>query len=475
MAPVKIALASFALAFTVNTNASETGNHDPAFNNGENVTTAIVPAPHYDVPTVIGLTKSDANGYIVTTSYFEGNSSYANNMLRLQANGELDTELNGTGSFTLHGPQMFAMTTRETSSFDEMFLVGNYSGGDLAVCAFSGTGGADVHVLTGGTNCITYGAAAFHVDRINPKAIAVQPWDGKIVIVGNVAYPGTGAEAFDMFALRLLADGELDTAFGSGGLSHFLFTGLNAQANAVAFQSDHKIVLAGSASNVGNFDFAAARLDADGTLEGTEPGTFPIPTKITYDFHEGAAYEDLASAVQIDSTGRIYLAGRAESTYDSQYGSTYAVGLVRLTPSFALDTTFFFGSPSVEAYVEGTTSGYESDVTPAFVLDFKGRIMIASGYNQETAWRVLNYGLTDTSYSNGSLPVAGRVEVTKPYSNGITGEFPATPPQMLTDGSKTVLADVTYVYGSSSSLQLSVARLLSEDSLFVGTFETTAQ
>lgn len=68
--------------------------------------------------------------------------------------------------------------------------------------------------------------------------IAIQP-DGRIVVVGKSPTPG----AFSVF--RYLPDGNLDGSFGNGG--RVIFFGMFT-ANAVAIQSDGRIVVGGGAA-----------------------------------------------------------------------------------------------------------------------------------------------------------------------------------------------------------------------------------
>ena len=238
------------------------------------------------------------------------------------------------------------------------------------------------------------------------------------------------------------------------------------------------MVIAGQALTASNgYDFAAARLDADGTLEGEEQGTFPNPTERIYDFHGGQSFYDAVSDVQIDTAGHIYLVGQAESTY-SQYGSTYGIGIVRLNSDFTLDTSFLFGSPSLHQYIENGsgTDGYESDSYPGFALDAKSRLIISSGYEQLDAWRILPYGGSDGSYNNGTLTPTGRVSVTMPTEPTIPGEFPRARPHVLIDShDRPVIADVTAPYGNSNGFQLSIARLIGDDRIFANDFDLAPQ
>src|SRR5262245_12063781 len=91
--------------------------------------------------------------------------------------------------------------------------------------------------------------------------------------------------------------GALDPTFGSGGLVTTDFGGSDS-AQAVAIQSDGKIVAAGSSGG----DFALARYNADGSLDASFGGG----GKVTTDF----GGFDAASALAVQPDGRIVAAGR---------------------------------------------------------------------------------------------------------------------------------------------------------------------
>jgi uncharacterized delta-60 repeat protein len=98
-------------------------------------------------------------------------------------------------------------------------------------------------------------------------AVSVQT-DGKIVAAGS-------AGCIDEFALtRYLTDGSLDDTFGDGGITISDFTVFGcaqADLNAMALQSDGKLVASGftacKGTNDVEFAFASARYNDDGTLD----------------------------------------------------------------------------------------------------------------------------------------------------------------------------------------------------------------
>jgi uncharacterized delta-60 repeat protein len=115
-----------------------------------------------------------------------------------------------------------------------------------------------------GTMDRTYGSDGVAMPPIpgpsGANAVAIQP-DGKILLAGAAT-----AGVIPSFAVvRLLSNGSLDPTFGDGGITRITI-GSDADATAIAIQPDGKIVVGGTSLD-GQFSFAAARLNPDGTLD----------------------------------------------------------------------------------------------------------------------------------------------------------------------------------------------------------------
>ena len=140
---------------------------------------------------------------------------------------------------------------------------------------------------------------------------ALQP-DGKIVVVGNCIVGLTAT----MCATRFMADGSLDSAFGtSAGWTLPNVTSGGDVAKAVALQTDGKIVLADVCTGFASptaADFCLVRLNNNGTLDTT----FNTTGMVTASFGGGAVNQG-ANAVAIQTDGKIVAAGYcATGTYD---------------------------------------------------------------------------------------------------------------------------------------------------------------
>ncbi|SVB02553.1 uncharacterized protein METZ01_LOCUS155407, partial [marine metagenome] len=195
------------------------------------------------------------------------------------------------------------------------------------------------------------------------------------VLLLVVAVPSAGA-----------APGDLDSGFSSDGK---LLTdiGTTDSGRAVAIQSDGKIVVAGYALMGGSYDFAVARFDSDGSLDTafSSDGLVAVDLSSTH---------ELAYGVAIQSDGKILIVGTTD------YGGVNTdFGVIRLTPTGALDTTF--SSDGIVAVGVGSGNDYATDVEIASDGDV---VIVGYGHNGSNwdvaAIRLDSSGNLDTGFSS---------------------------------------------------------------------------
>jgi uncharacterized delta-60 repeat protein len=146
--------------------------------------------------------------------------------------------------------------------------------------------------------------------------------DGGFVAVGHT--DAAGLTNTDFGVARYTAGGQPNPAFPAGGFVRTDIAGRADGANAVAVQSDGKIVAAGYAQTSPiNYDFAVVRYNPDGTLDHSFGGDGIVTT----DF---GSNDDTANGVAIDSDGNIVAVGNTGEN----------VGLARYLPNGAPDLTF---------------------------------------------------------------------------------------------------------------------------------------
>jgi uncharacterized delta-60 repeat protein len=222
---------------------------------------------------------------------------------------------------------------------------------DFALARYNTDGSLDSSFGSGGrvaTDFFGFGDIA--------NAIAVQS-DGRIVAAGNGRSAISG---FDDFALaRYNSNGSLDTSFDSDGKVNTDFFGSLDQANALAIQSDGRIVVAGQSVNSPAADFALARYNADGSLDAS----FGSAGKVTTDFFGNI---DSAFGLTIQSDNRIVAAGSADPGAD-----TNDFALARYNPEGALDSSFGSAGKITTDFSGGFNEARSIAIQP------EGRIVVA--------------------------------------------------------------------------------------------------
>src|SRR5205814_3777910 len=188
--------------------------------------------------------------------------------------------------------------------------------------------------------------------------VAVQS-DGKIVLAGETLDFDTGSDDFGV--ARLTSSGHLDSSFGSSGFVFTDFGGEFDQAASVSIQSDGKIVVSGVASVGGHSRFAIARYCSNGNLDSSFKGGM-----VTLAINSEAS----ASAMAIDSQGRFVLAG---FTYNNQGNYDFAtarfIGKINVPP-VAVPAGGYVVDSGGSIHLDGSAS-YDTDgMVASYAWDF---------------------------------------------------------------------------------------------------------
>ncbi|HEV7298647.1 MAG TPA: carbohydrate-binding protein [Tepidisphaeraceae bacterium] len=184
--------------------------------------------------------------------------------------------------------------------------------------------------------------------------------DGKIIAVGH-----TTSGDRDMIVARYNVNGTLDTSFSGDGLAYVDLRD-DDYATAVALTPQGKIVVGGyttSTFDVGT-DFAIARLNANGTLDGSFSGDGKVA------WHVGTT-DDRVNDIAIQDDGAVLLVGTSTpNVFDTRESR---IVVARLTATGDQDTTFGgFGSGLYRADAGGHgLTGSSIDILPT------GRLVVA--------------------------------------------------------------------------------------------------
>jgi uncharacterized delta-60 repeat protein len=244
---------------------------------------------------------------------------------------------------------------------------------------------AVVRYLPNGLLDPAFGTGGFvHTDvpyEAEVSSVALQP-DGKIVAVG-ATYDGTG---YHMVLARYDASGTLDSTFGSGGI---VLTDLGPGVGyvlQVLLQPDGKILTVGYRNFGGDFSWAMARFNPDGTPDAT----FGTGGEVITDLVVG--YDPASSAV-LQPDGRIVVVG----------DRNFQMAIIRYETDGSIDATF--GSGGI--LLTPTSSIYAVGVA----LQADGKIVAVgnAGSGDNTYYfvtaRANSDGTMDTSFGTGGVVV----------------------------------------------------------------------
>ena len=247
-----------------------------------------------------------SDGKVIAGGAFTNYSgSTSTRLVRINTNGTLDATFNvGTAGAT-NLIQDLALQT------DGKIIVGGqfttYSGSSTSTTRL-------MRLNTNGTLDLTYNTGV----GLNSYTLTVLPTaDGKVLALGVfTTYSGSTVN----YITRTNANGTRDTTFNTG-------TGFNSFGYTAVTQSDGKYIVGGSFSTYSgsSANRGIARLNTDGTLDLT--------------FNDGAGFNQLVSAVAMQSDGKI-IAGGNFTTYSGSSINRIA----RLNSNGTLDTTFNVGT-----------------------------------------------------------------------------------------------------------------------------------
>ena len=236
------------------------------------------------------------DGKIVVAGYSRSESGdYDWAVVRFLSDGDLDTSFSGDGKLTtdLGGSDS---TTGVVLQSDGKILVAGYSysdGNDFALVRYNPDGSLDN----------TFGTAG----KVVTATGGITDAGGGVVLLGSgtILVAGTVGNPEDFCLARYNSDGSLDAGFGNAGRV-ITDMGGDDECHGMAVQPDGKILLSGTSRSGGNYGFALARYEPDGSLDHFH-GTGKVVTAIG----GGNAHGE---SVALQSDGSILVAGYSGSS-----------------------------------------------------------------------------------------------------------------------------------------------------------------
>lgn len=254
------------------------------------------------------------DGKIVASSmctFFSTGRDFA--VIRYNSDGSMDNTFGTGGIVTFDFLTSYDFAFAIALQSDGKIIAGGASGQDpfydFALARFDSTGAVDTSFGTLGKVTTDFGKPDDW-----PYGMALQT-DGKIVLAGSSGSP------YKIALSRYNDDGNLDTTFNSTGKVLANVTS-HDEGNAVALQTDGKIIVAGVSYAGSNQEFSIFRFNTDGSVDTS----FSTNGNVQTDFGSNT---DKAKAVAIQADGKIVAAGVSGQNFAlARYLTVVTAGLV---------------------------------------------------------------------------------------------------------------------------------------------------
>lgn len=394
------------------------------------------------------IVKSQAvqtDGKIIMGGTIENSSEYASFLLRLNADGSLDTSFNSGGKIFISEMENIVKITLQN---DGKIVVGGSYDFDVVLKRFNtngtidttfGTNGSIINTSTGASRSLQdfviqadgkflvlsdfySGSQDYRVLRYNSngtpdtsfgnngsittdignvefaKNILTQS-DGKFIVAGTTLTTGTSTTS--VFLARYNSNGTFDTSFNSNGKKTLTYTGFNEFYN-FEFQTDGKIVLVFSSYVSSVPKLNVVKLNANSTLDTTFGTNGVANVTAPNNFGNGL------KKFKIQSDGKLFIMSATFQMVNNSSNNNFL--LVRLNANATYDTSFNgTGYQEFSFFANNDTGGDFSLI---------GNQILLSGNTEETL--ILNKIAIAKFNSTGSLDLSfdgdGKAFYTFPYT-----------------------------------------------------------
>ncbi len=225
-------------------------NSDGTFNNTLNIGTGFYQTTAAaGVAGIVFSSQLQSDGKIIVGGEFQTfNGTSVRHLVRLNANGTLD------GTFSLGSGFNNRVRSTVLLSDGKILVAGDFT-------QFNGTAvNGIVRLNPNGSLDNTFNVTAAFSSGYQLNCIAIQPWNGKIVVGGSFT---TQAGSSKNRITRFNTDGSVDGLFING-------TGFNGNVNAIIITDDQKLLVGSSASTYnGTTINRIVKLNTDGTIDNS--------------------------------------------------------------------------------------------------------------------------------------------------------------------------------------------------------------
>jgi uncharacterized delta-60 repeat protein len=364
-----------------------TGNGlDPTFGNGGVVQTQFGNNVNNFGFADMALQQSNGDVLVLGTVSFVNGTQQSGVVVRYLPSGALDPTFGSGGEALLSlGTSITAPLTMSIQPDGKILaiavVVNGASPGVVNLIRLNASGSLDSTFGSGGRVVVNFPAPPQF--SASPNQVLVQP-DGKILLAGAATPPHHNTSPAQTVLARYLANGALDTTFGSGGFASAVAVGT---PQAVALLSDGGEVVVSEA--VVNGHATVAQFSSSGTLLPTPTGASVVASK-----QGGAGVVTVAFQPNGDFVIGVPVALSKVTTN---------IQVTRYTPQGAVDPTF---SSSLFSFGAALTKSIPQNIT----VDAQGRVVIGGGYapnlngnSMFAVARLTPSGSLDASFGSGGV------------------------------------------------------------------------
>ncbi len=289
------------------------GSLDPTFNPGgwtPGYLSIDVPGSEDDFQSLAIL----SDGRLVAAGYTYVSSAANAVLVRLDANGSLDTSFDSDGivvqPLANGNDYIYAMAVDPAGRYVLVGYAQQGTSSDLSVSRYTTNGVLDLSFGNQGRNIVAVGA-----DPSDARDIVIRP-DGRILVLGQTTFNFPNK----IVLVGLASDGSLDASFGTNGMATTQLGYDHILPNSAVLMNDGRIVVVGMAQepNV-SYGFLLARFTAVGALDTSFGSNGHILRQV-------GPQADFLWDADVLSDGSIVAAGQ---TY---VGTNYDIALVRYRP-----------------------------------------------------------------------------------------------------------------------------------------------
>ena len=300
------------------------GSVDGSFNNANNNGVVVTDLDNFSNEHLACMSVDSAGHILLSGHKVSGGWDIAN--ARYNASGELDNSFGdnnsgiSTTAFPVSGAGASIAYSKAIGMFpDNSFVVAGRTnnGGsffDVALARYDANGLIDISFNGVGTLNVDFNGGD---DNANAVAVvgnpSLSPDSSRIFVAGFANSSKSVGHGKDFLLMKYDISGQLDTTFNATDTmpgAVIMHQTQNDAFNAIALQSDGKIVVAGTAGGINTMDFVLMRFNADGSLDTTFNGSGYKTTDL-------GGRNDEITAIAIDSSGRIIAAGKTDSLNDA--------------------------------------------------------------------------------------------------------------------------------------------------------------